>query len=196
MTVKTEPALPQTLQDLPPPPSTTRLNISLRPEMRIPITPMKATPEKVEESVPINYSLNDQQSKKLKMALDVTTKSNFKHIKGKVYKSKRSVTQAKEMLKKCTNMTVQDVTKEQKIYACQKDINLLKKPLDTIRCTSCNGLYEMKNYKEHVKSCTRNNTTVQRKYVCVICRFSHIDFLEMIKHKELVHKKTTSTNLQ
>lgn len=91
-----------------------------------------------------------------------------------------------ERMKRFFNMTPEDLPiPQRKKYACERDLNLLNKLKDTIKCSRCGHLYERAQIKKHLEHCEKN---IMRQYGCALCMFKHKDKLEMETHISTMHK--------
>lgn len=93
-----------------------------------------------------------------------------------------------ERMKRFLSMSVESLPKPQpKKYACEKDIDELKRPVDTLRCEKCGILYERVNYAKHVKVC-KGKIFRRPKYGCTFCSFTDFNIKEVQDHIKRVHK--------
>lgn len=95
---------------------------------------------------------------------------------------------ASERMKRFLSMSVENLPKPQpKKYACEKDIDELKCPVDTLRCEKCGILCEMVNYAGHLKLC-KGQIARKPKYGCTSCSFTDPNIKEVQDHIKRIHK--------
>ncbi|KAJ3635630.1 hypothetical protein MTP99_008523 [Tenebrio molitor] len=93
-----------------------------------------------------------------------------------------------ERMKRFLSMSPDTMPKPQKKkLACERDISLIKFPVDTLRCQNCGVLYERAKRGEHVAQCKKNAQRV--KYGCTSCSFTDTSIKEVQTHIRVAHSK-------
>ncbi|XP_044270628.1 longitudinals lacking protein, isoforms H/M/V isoform X1 [Tribolium madens] len=73
-----------------------------------------------------------------------------------------------------------------KTFACERDISLIKFPVDTLRCQHCELLYERAKHSEHLSQCKKLPPKV--KFGCTSCPFVNASIAEVQNHIKSIHR--------
>lgn len=93
-----------------------------------------------------------------------------------------------ERMKRFLSMTKDSIGDSQKKpLACERDISLIKVPVDTIRCQNCGVLYERVKRREHLSQCKKLPRKV--RYGCTSCSFVDTNIQEVQNHIKLNHRR-------
>lgn len=107
-------------------------------------------------------------------------------------KKKAPVTQKQlksERMKRFLSMTADTLpAPKKKVYACEKDLCELKKPVDRLRCQNCGVLYETRQHALHQQQC-KVVKEKKPKFGCTVCNFTHFDKSEVEAHIKTEHAK-------
>lgn len=138
--------------------------------------------------------MSDLKKEKTVQLLLNKTKESLRNVKQETVEEKKSEEKkilrglGHERMKRFLSLSLENLPKPQaKKFACEKDIDELKRPVDTLRCEKCGVMHERVNYPNHVTIC-KGQLSQKSKFGCTSCSYTNFNIEEIQDHIRRVHK--------